>query len=71
MSHTYTVTLEEQALAAMCSRRSVRLVDSGAVGVITEIYVSCVGADQRRIAVREADGRVEHADLTYGAVEYL
>lgn len=72
MTRTYTYTIEEWALAALCDRTPVRIVDTGVVGTVDEIYVSVLDPrQQRRVRVTETDGRVHHLDLTYGALEHL
>lgn len=72
MTYTRTYTIEERALAALCDRTSVKIVDTGVVGMIDEIYVSVLDPrQQRRVRVTETNGRVHHLDLTYGALEHL
>lgn len=64
-------SLEREALDAMCSRSLVRLVDTGVVGQIMDLYVSVRDGKCRRIAVlNPTDGRVHHLDLVPGIVEY-
>jgi hypothetical protein len=69
MSYTRTMTLEELALARLCSGEPVRLA-SGPTGRITEIAQSLVDPGLRRICVVESGGRVHNVDLKYGAVEF-
>lgn len=75
MTYTYTQTLEERALQALCERQPVRLHEpaeaAGVVGVITGIHAT-TDSVIREVTIRELFTGVEHrVPLKLGTVECL